>query len=55
MEENTLGQAATGIWETEEELIEGLLGVTPERVAAAAKSMTLDTVYFLTGEGEAND
>lgn len=54
MEENTLGQAATGLWETEEELIEGLLSVTPERIAAAARSMTLDTVYFLTGEGEAD-
>ncbi len=50
MEENVLGQAATGLWETEEELIDALLAVTPERIAAAAGSMTLDTVYFLTGE-----
>ena len=50
MEENALGQAATGIRETEEELIAALEDVTGERVAAAARSMTLDTVYFLTGE-----
>ena len=50
MEENALGQAATGIRETEEELIAALRDVTGERVAAAARSMTLDTVYFLTGE-----
>lgn len=50
MEENLLGQAATGIWETEEELIAALSAVTPEHVAAAARSMTLDTVYFLKGE-----
>ena len=50
LEENTIGQAATGIWESEEELIDALAAVTPERIAAAAQSMTLDTVYFLTGE-----
>lgn len=54
MEENLLGQAATGLWETEEALMDSLQAVTPERVAAAAKSMTLDTVYFLKGEDEAN-
>jgi len=53
MEENTLGQAATGLWESEEELIDALNAVTAERVAAAARSMTLDTVYFLTREEEA--
>lgn len=52
MEENTLGQAATGIWESEEALIDALAAVTPERVAAAARSMTLDTVYFLRGEDD---
>ena len=52
MEENSLGQAATGLWETEDELIAALSAVTPERIAAAAKSMTLDTVYFLKGEDE---
>ena len=55
MEENLLGQAATGLWESEEELVAALDAVTPERVAAAARSMTLDTVYFLKGEGKAND
>ena len=54
MEENLLGQAATGLWETEEALMDSLQAVTPERVAAAAKSMTLDTVYFLKGEDESN-
>ena len=53
MEENTLGQAATGLWENDEAMIEDLQAVTPERIAAAAKSMTLDTVYFLKGEGDA--
>ena len=50
MEENALGQVATGIRETAEELIAALRGVTDERIAEAAQSMTLDTVYFLTGE-----
>lgn len=52
MEENTLGQAATGLWETTAELMEKLKAVTPERIAAAAREMTLDTVYFLSGEEE---
>ena len=55
MEENLLGQAATGLWESDEALIAALDAVTPERVAAAARSMTLDTVYFLRGEDETND
>ncbi len=55
MEENLLGQAATGLWESEEELLAALDAVTPERVVAAAQSMTLDTVYFLRGEDNAND
>ena len=50
MEENALGQAATGIRETADELIAALRAVTNERIAEAAQSMTLDTVYFLTGE-----
>ena len=50
MEENALGQAATGIRETAAELIAALRDVTQERIAEAAQSMTLDTVYFLTGE-----
>lgn len=52
LEENALGQAATGIRETADELIAALQGVTAERIAQAAQSMTLDTVYFLTGEEE---
>ena len=55
MEENALGQAATGIRETAEELIAALRSVTSERIAAAAQSMTLDTVYFLTGQEESAD
>ena len=55
MEENVLGQAATGLWETDDELTGRLLAVTPERVAAAAASMKLDTVYFLTGEEASHD
>lgn len=47
---NALGQAATGIRETADELIAALRAVTNERIAEAAQSMTLDTVYFLTGE-----
>ena len=50
MEENALGQAATGIRETADELIAALRAVTNELIAEAAQSMTLDTVYFLTGE-----
>ena len=56
MEEFYLGQAATGQWEETEELIAQLKTVTPERIANAAKTIRLDTVYFLTGkEGEAHD
>ena len=33
-----------------DELIAALRAVTNERIAEAAQSMTLDTVYFLTGE-----
>ena len=49
MEENLVAQAATGLWESEDELLGALDAVTPERVTAAARSMTLDTVYFLKG------
>ena len=55
MEENPLGQAATGIRETADELIAALRGVTDERIAEAAQSMALDTIYFLTGEDSANE
>ena len=55
MEENALGQAATGIRETADELIAALRAVTNERIAEAAQSMTLDTVYFLTVEEDGED
>ena len=55
MEENTLGQAATGVWETDAEQLEAFAAVTPGRVVEAAKSVTLDTVYFLKGKEAAAD
>lgn len=55
MEENTLGQAATGVWETDAGQLEAIAAVTPERVVQAAKSVTLDTVYFLKGKEAAAD
>ena len=55
MEENVIGQAATYQWESGDELIDALRAVTPERVAAAARTAVLDTVYFLTGEGGSAD
>ena len=53
LEEYYLGQAATGVWEETDELIAQLEAVTPARVAAAAQSIRLDTVYFLTGKEDA--
>ena len=50
LEECYLGQAATGLWEDTDALIAQLEAVTPERVAEAARSIRLDTVYFLTGK-----
>ena len=50
LEEYYLGQAATGLWEDTDALIAQLEAVTPERVAEAARSIRLDTVYFLTGK-----
>ena len=55
MEENAIGQAATYQWESAGELIDALRAVTPERISTAAKTATLDTVYFLTGEEENAD
>lgn len=55
MEENAIGQAATYQWESAGELIDALRAVTPERISTAAKTVTLDTVYFLTGEEENAD
>lgn len=49
-----LGQAAVGLEETPELLAEAVEQVTAERVFAAMKTVSLDTVYFLKGkEGEA--
>ena len=42
--------AARGSIVDETALIAALRAVTNERIAEAAQSMTLDTVYFLTGE-----
>lgn len=55
MEENAIGQAATYQWESAGELIDALRAVTPERISTAAKTVTLDTVYFLTVEEENAD
>ena len=37
-------------WEDTDALLAQLEAVTPERVAEAARSIRLDTVYFLTGK-----
>ena len=50
MEDFYLGQVATGADRSPQELIEAALAVTPERIRAAAESVSLDTVYFLTGK-----
>ncbi len=51
-EEFHLGQAAVGVKETQEELLQQLTEVTRERVMAAAQTIVPDTVYLLKGEGE---
>lgn len=48
-----LGQIATGRNDTPEELAEGIRTVTPKRIFEAMKTVSLDTVYFLKGEGAA--
>ncbi|MDD3346277.1 pitrilysin family protein [Oscillibacter sp.] len=45
-----LGQAATGQEETPAELAAQVREVTPERIFAAMKTVSLDTVYFLRGK-----
>ena len=47
-----LGQIASGATETPEELAEELQQVTKERIVAAARTVTPDTVYFLRGKEE---
>ena len=49
MENWYLGQHATGQSETPEELQLAIEQVTPERICEAARSVQLDTVYFLRG------
>ena len=53
LENYCLGQAATGQSEDPETMQRLLDQVTPERIQAAAQSVTLDTVYFLHGKEEA--
>ena len=45
-----LGQAATGNHETPEDLAAAVREVAPERIFAAMKTVSLDTVYFLRGK-----
>ena len=47
-----LGQIASGATETPEELAASLQQVTKERIVAAARTVTPDTVYFLRGKEE---
>ena len=47
-----LGQIASGVQETPEELAAALEQVTKERIMAAAQTIKLDTVYFLRGKEE---
>ena len=53
LENYCLGQAATGQSEDPETMQRLLDQVTPERIQAAAQSVTLDTVYFLHGKEDA--
>lgn len=48
-----LGQTATGRSDTPEELAAGIRAVSAEEICAAMRSVSLDTVYFLKGEGAA--
>lgn len=48
-----LGQAATAQAETPETLSAEMMGVTPEQVYEAMRTVSLDTVYFLKGRGRA--
>lgn len=45
-----LGQAATGMDETPEDLAAEVREITPERIFDAMKTVSLDTVYFLKGK-----
>ena len=50
MENFYLGQVATGLHETPEELAQQVRDVTPERIFRAMQTVKLDTVYFLQGK-----
>lgn len=49
-EEYWLGQTAAGLEESPKELAARLEAVTREQVAAAARQLVLDTIYFLKGK-----
>ena len=54
LEDFYMGQIATGQHSTPQELMDAALAVTPERIMDAARSVSLDTVYFLTGKEESS-
>ena len=53
LENFCLGQAASGLSETPEELAQKVREVTLERICHAMESARLDTVYFLEGKEDA--
>lgn len=53
LENFCLGQAASGLSETPEELAQKVREVTLERICRAMESARLDTVYFLEGKEDA--
>ena len=55
MEDFYMGQVATGRDDTPESLMDAALAVTPERIMAAARATSLDTIYFLTGKEAQQD
>ena len=50
LEDYWLGQSAAGLTEAPDELAERVERTTREQVTAAARKLTLDTVYFLKGK-----
>lgn len=54
-EEFHLGAVATDLPDTPDELMRKIAEVTPERICAAAQSIQLDSVYFLTGKEGADE
>ena len=49
LDDYAIGQSLAGLTGTMDDLAEQLKAVTPDQVAAAANTLTLDTVYFLNG------